>query len=158
MREVAPLATTSPISRRFNMMRAYCLLATTLLAVACAPTSRLDLGPAAGAGPVVCGSDCAVSWQRAQHWIAVHSRMQVQTSTDVLVSTESPVRSPTFGFTVTKEPLQNGQHRIVLVATCVDWIQECSPKKDEVAAAFNHFVATGVDVIAAGGKTFRSIR
>ena len=50
------------------------------------------LAPAANMGDgVPCQSGCKEEWERAQVWIARHSNMKIQLSTDVLIETYNPV-------------------------------------------------------------------
>ncbi|HKN65977.1 MAG TPA: hypothetical protein VJW73_06850, partial [Gemmatimonadaceae bacterium] len=93
-------------------------------------------------------TDCKGDWERAQLWIVKHSKWKIQTATDVLVETYNPSEyDPSFGFTATKEPLGNGRYKISLNAKCANFLG-CDPREADVVAAFNHYVATGLDVLA----------
>lgn len=139
-------------------IRAYALMGFVAAITACM-AQPIALGPAAGAGPVVCDTGCTVAWQRAQFWIAKHSTMKVQSVSDVLVQTYNPTGSASaYGFTATREPLPDGKYRIVLQAVCSNEMIPCDVLSDDLEAAFNYYVATGRDVIAETGKSFSSIQ
>jgi hypothetical protein len=122
--------------------------AIALGAVACVHATPLSLGPATGTGPVVCDSGCASEWQRAQLWVAKHSRWKIQTATDVLLQTYNPSGyEPTYGFTATKEPLVGGKYRISLAMDCGNPLG-CDSRREDIQAAFYYYVATGNDVLA----------
>lgn len=110
---------------------------------------KTALTPAEGiAFEAVCAADdCTEYWQRAQLWLAKHSNMKIQTSTDVLLQTYNPPSSAgsTYGFTITKEPLAEGQYKIVMEANCSGMM--CSPKVEEVYKAFYYYVKTGEDLL-----------
>lgn len=144
-----------PKINRIRHLAAAGALWITLAACAAPP---LQLGPAASAGPVVCDTNCKVAWERAQLWIVKHSKMKVQTATDVLVQTYNPESMKSeYGFTATREPVSNGQYRITLAAYCADPLIGCNPRPEDVVAAFNYYVATGKDVLAEMSARFPAI-
>jgi hypothetical protein len=132
----------------------YFLLGGLVIGLFACAAAKLDLGPAAGAGPVTCDSGCAAQWERAQLWIAKHSRLKIQLATDVIIQTYNPPdNSAYFGFTATKEPVGGSTYRISLGVACVNLIS-CLTRPEDVRAAFYHYVATGTDILAdrsAGG-------
>lgn len=129
-----------------------------LLAFACTVPQHIDLGPAADAGPVECDSGCVIEWQRAQLWIDRHSKMKIQTATDVIVQTFNPSSSggPAYGFTAQKTPLGSLRYRITVEPQCVKALIGCTETPEDLAAAFYYFVATGADVLQ--GKELWNVR
>jgi hypothetical protein len=130
------------------------LLAGLVIVLSACMASKLNLGPAAGAGPVTCDSGCAAEWERAQLWMVKHSRLKIQLATDVTIQTYNPPDNSTyFGFTAIKEAVSEGKHRITLTTVCENLIS-CLSRPEDVKAAFYHYVATGTDVLegrSAGG-------
>lgn len=126
-----------------------CVLIASFISLAgCFATTPVMLGNAANAGPVTCDTNCTTSWERAQLWLVKHSRWKVQTATDVLIQTYNPPdNDPSYGFTATREPVGGGRYTITLALHCANFIR-CDPAKPDVVAAFNHYVATGEDVLA----------
>lgn len=111
-------------------------------------THPLALGPAAYAGPFMCDTDCKPAWERAQLWIVRHSKWKIQTATDVMIQTFSPVGyDVSYGFVATKEPIGGGRYRISLAMRCGNI--SCDPGESDVRSAFNYYVAGGSDVLAA---------
>lgn len=125
-----------------------CVLAGgCILLAGCFATHPVMLGPAANSGPVTCDTNCATAWERTQLWIAKHSRWKIQTATDVLIQTYNPPEhNPSYGITATKEPIGGGRYTITLALRCANFIR-CDPREADVVAAFNHYVATGEDVL-----------
>jgi hypothetical protein len=130
------------------------LFPVLLIGLTACAAKKLDLGPAAGAGPVTCDSPCAAEWERAQLWIVKHSKLKIQVATDVTIQTYNPPDQSTyFGFAATKEPVSEGKHRITLGVACVNLIS-CLSRPEDVKAAFYYYVASGTDILAdrsAGG-------
>jgi hypothetical protein len=139
------------------------LCAMLMLVCSCAGVTtsavKTALLPAEGIGnEMICEeATCAEQWQRAQLWLAKHSNMKIQTSTDVLLQTYNPpsVSGSTYSFTVTKEPLGNGQYKILMEAPCNGMM--CSPKVEEVKKAFYYYVQTGKDLLLGVEKDLMSI-
>jgi len=136
-------------------------VAGTLLA-GCAtvgPDLSKDLQPAKGIGDSVeCSGDCETEWQRAQVWLTRHSRWKLQTATDTTITTYNPSRhDPSYGFTVVKEPLPQGNSRITLDITPCGNIYGCSPEKEEIRKGFLYYVKTGKDLLK-GVKTGHAIK
>jgi hypothetical protein len=125
-----------------------CLIAIGATTIAgCLGAHPVALGAAANAGPVTCDTNCTTAWERTQLWMVKHSRWKVQTATDVLVQTYNPPdNDPSYGFTATKEPIGGGRYTIALQLHCANFIR-CDPARSDVLAAFNHYVATGEDVL-----------
>lgn len=143
--------------RKGKDLQTFLLVIFSAAVLACVPPP-MELGPAANAGPVICDTGCAESWQRAQFWINKHSKMKIQTATDVLVQTFNPSSGAIqYGFTASREPLGGGKYRITLEAVCADLMKMCNPRTEDVVAAFNYYVATGRDVLAESGTRFNAI-
>lgn len=118
---------------------------------------------AAALGPdapsvVTCDSGCRTQWERAQVWVAQHSKWKIQQATDVLIDTFNPVDGG-YGFRVTKTPTgQPGRYRIELLAACGSGkLEGCYPTEDLVMRAFSRYIATGDDVLTRVGAGY-SIR
>ena len=125
----------------------FMLASVSLLATACLKAHPVELGAAAGAGPVTCDSNCTMAWERAQFWVAKHGAWKIQSATNILIQTYNPPEHDTrYGISVMKEPLEGGRYTIKLALYCANWIR-CDPRAADVAAAFNHYVATGVDIL-----------
>jgi hypothetical protein len=136
-----------------KMLQVLLAIAVSCVAAACVPHS-LSLGPAAGAGPVTCDTNCKAVWERAQYWVATHAGMKIQTVTDVLIQTYNPGEDPSYGFIVTKQPL-DGSYRIVIQSMCQS-LFGCGTKSADVESAFYYYVATGKDVLE--GVSARGLR
>ena len=92
--------------------------------------------------PVCTGeAECKVMWEAAQIWVAQHSRMKIQTATDVLIETYGGgANSATLAMRVLKVPQGGGVYRIEFDGGCNN-IFGCVPDKFEVGVAFNQAVA-----------------
>jgi hypothetical protein len=100
--------------------------------------------------PVTC-QPCTTEWQRAQLWLTAHSKWKVQTATDVVLSTYSPVDADvSYGFTVTKEPLASDRYRITVRMQCGNPLG-CDPLAPDVRRSFYHYVRTGDDLLIGAG-------
>ena len=127
------------------------VLAVTILTGCIPPNTALinALAPATTIGnSLECDeTTCKQSWERSQFWIAKHSKWKIQTATDVLLQTFNPTQyDPSFGFSITKEPLGNGRYRITMEAVCANSFG-CSPNDTEVKNAFYYYVANGKDLL-----------
>jgi hypothetical protein len=100
---------------------------------------------------------CKQDWERAQLWLAKHSSWKLQTSTDVLLQTYNGTQySPTYAFSVTREPLGSGQYRIAMELGCGNPLG-CNPNALDVRTAFLYYVKTGQDVLV-GVRGMSAIR
>lgn len=124
---------------------------TAVLVAGCTTNSistrlQATLAAATTTGPVEC-TGCKAEWERAQLWLTRHSKWKMQTATDVVLQTFSPVNyDVSYGFTITKEPVLEGKYRIKLAMACGNPLG-CDPAPSDVGRAFYHYVATGVDVL-----------
>jgi hypothetical protein len=116
------------------------------------------LAPAANIGDsVTCQNGCKNEWERAQLWIAKHSRWKIQLSTDVLIQTFNPTQGDvSYGFSVTKEPAGSGSYVIRMELACGNMFG-CDPKPIDVRNAFYYYVKTGVDLLD-GQQNLSAIR
>jgi hypothetical protein len=107
------------------------------------------LAPAADIGASVqCASGCKEEWERAQLWLAKHSRWKIQLATDVLLQTFNPSQSePSYGFSATKEPSGGGAYIIRMEMVCGNMFG-CNPKPVEVRNAFYYYVKHGTDLLS----------
>lgn len=97
---------------------------------------------------VECSGNCKTEWERAQLWLVKHSAWKIQSATDVLLQTYSPVNSePSYGFIITKEPIAGGRYNINMSLHCGN-LFGCSPRPVSVLKAFAYYVTTGTDVLA----------
>lgn len=100
--------------------------------------------------PVMCGT-CTTEWQRAQIWIAQHSKWRLATSTEVTLVTFAPVgHDPSYGFQVLRVPRTAGGYQIVLSLECGNALG-CDPNEEHIRRAFYHYIATGQDVLVGMG-------
>lgn len=81
------------------------------------PEQRLALQPITCSGKV----QCDLIWQRAQLWIAQHSRYRIQTVTDVQIQTYGPEdHSVDLAYRAFRESLPNGQAKISFSVICAN--------------------------------------
>lgn len=138
-----------------RLTRPFYFLAVLLL-VGCARATSPDLlaalAPAPAATQFLCGGEnCNLAWQRAQLWISKHSRWKIQTATDVLIQTYNPsANSPTYGFTVSEEPMEPGTYRITIQIVCGNLLG-CNPRPEDIARAFYYYLDSGKDLLAIYG-------
>ncbi len=154
MKHLVFFHTTNHSPSGFTIPRVILFL-ISLIFFGCASTSpRLAaaLAPAAGIGNnVSCQEGCREEWERAQLWIAKHSMWKIQTATDVLIQTFSPMRQETsYGFSIMKEPAGSGNYTIIMDLQCGNALG-CSPKPIDVRNAFYYYVKHGKDLIAGQG-------
>ena len=104
--------------------------------------------------PSVCdATSCKEQWERAQVWVAKHSRWKIQTATDVQIATFNPtgdeVQRASYGISVLKEPAESGRYRITLSLSCGSTgpLISCDPKPVDIQRAFYHYIQTGKDVL-----------
>jgi len=116
------------------------------------------LAPASNIGDsVTCQNGCKIEWERAQLWIAKHSKMKIQLSTDVLIQTFNPIHQEIiYGFSVTKEPTGPDSYVIRMQLECGNMLG-CDPKPIDVRNAFYYYVKTGVDLLE-GQQNLTAIR
>ncbi|ALA60181.1 hypothetical protein [Nitrospira moscoviensis] len=105
------------------------------------PEQELHLKTIA-ATPVVCskGDDCEMKWGRAIAWISRNSQWKIQTQTDNIIQTYTPIgASAASGFLVNKVPLGDGRYEIMMTSGCANFIG-CIPDATTLRARFNEFV------------------
>lgn len=86
-------------------------------------------------------ADCKAKWEAAQLWVVHNSRYKIQTATDVVIHTYTPVGAdPSIGARVTKEPLGGGRYQIVVSVFC-DNIFGCVPDAIDASLDFNRAVS-----------------
>lgn len=113
--------------------------------------------------PSVCdATSCKEQWERAQVWVAKHSRWKIQTATEVQIATFNPTgdvaERASYGMSVLKEPAEGGRSRITLSLSCgsTSPMISCDPKPVDIQRAFYHYIQTGKDVLE--GLTLSGIR
>ncbi len=136
-------------------MKKIILFTLVMALMGCATVStRLQsaLAPAANIGDsVTCQNECKAEWQRAQLWLAKHSKWKIQTATDVLIQTFNPTQyDPSYGFSVMKEPVGSGTYVIRMELFCGN-LFGCDPKPLDVKKALFYYVKTGVDLLQGQG-------
>jgi hypothetical protein len=115
-------------------------------------TQAIDIG-----NSITCHNNCKQEWERAQIWLAKHSKWKIQTVTDVLIQTFYPVGSePSYGFSITKEPAGQGNYIIRMELVCGNMFG-CDPKPQDVKKAFYYYIKNGVDLLPEMGN-FAAIR
>ena len=98
--------------------------------------------PRNSADPVLCNNkmQCEVYWQRAQAWVANNSPYRLQTITDTVIETTSPLAGRTgLSFRVTKVPDDKDGARIYVLAACGSAFG-CTPASGDAVTAFKRFV------------------
>lgn len=111
------------------------------------------LAPAQGMGTYAeCGGlMCRECWERAQLWVAKHSRRKVQIATDVMIETYNPGdHEPEYAFKVIKEPIGGGVYRIQISMVCGNMFG-CSPEETDIQRAFVFYVLRGKDLLVGLG-------
>lgn len=96
--------------------------------------------------PLICNGDeqCQLYWDRALFYVSSHSKYKIQTQTDSLIQTYSPINASTnLGYIINKEPLGNNSFRIWIRIWC-DNIFGCYPKKNEEIIQFKKYVREGI--------------
>lgn len=129
--------------------------------VGCGTSPRIqraiDMAPVDMGGYVPCSSGCKAEWERAQLWLAKHSRLKIQTATDVMIDTYNPVgQQAIYRFTITKEPTGNDNYKISMSLDCGNALG-CIPESSGVERVFLYYVRDGVDVLD-GQRNLGSIR
>lgn len=129
------------------------LLAVLLLTVSGCATTSPEMAATMDsleAGPVLSDSaHAALHWQRAQAWVAKHSRMKIQTATDILIETHNVTNNYAWwSFHVMREPVPGG-YRVTMGCQCGNMFG-CDPSRERLEKAFYHYVETGEDVLDAG--------
>lgn len=135
-----------------KLVRASVLVAIhAALLVGCANTQLREALAARLAGappdaPLPCVGECKTEWQRAQLWLAKHSRWKLQATTDVILQTYNPINhEPSYGFSVAREPSADG-YTITMSLGCGNAFG-CDPLPTDVRRAFYQYVSTGTDVL-----------
>lgn len=123
------------------------LLAVLCLAAAgCSTQGQVDPGVMQIATtPLTCSTkaECDVWWQRAQTWVAGHSKYRIESSTDTLIQTAGPdggKRALAYQITRTANP--DGTATIGFAAHC-DGALGCKPNPWEAGADFKEYVRGG---------------
>lgn len=106
------------------------------------------LAPAENIGnSVECSKGCKDEWNRAQFWIAKHSKLKIQTMSDVMIDTYNAINQDTvFQFTITREPMGNDNYSIVMNLRCGNYIG-CHMDPTYVKRAFYYYVKHGKDLL-----------
>lgn len=123
----------------------YSVLLLALLA-GCATKSTLNSNQAREANePLFCeGKDqCDTYWQRAQIFVATHSKWKIQIANDTLIQTYGPGQYDTASaFSIMKEPSGSDKYRIKISVGCNNPIR-CIPLPIDAAYAFKKYVKEG---------------
>jgi hypothetical protein len=141
----------------------FLLIASTV--VACVPAQPPGLAAALQPVPVAtshtCASTeaCALSWQRAQLWLANHAHTKLQTVTDVVLQTYGVGAAPRFNIQVTKTPDGRGGAAVKIGLTCgMSGLVSCTPGSPEIERAFYHYLSTGQDLLVGLMRVNDSVR
>lgn len=136
------------------------IVSLLLILVGCASHDlKSALHPAENIGEsVICDeTNCKEQWERAQLWLASHSKMKVQIATDVLLETYNPPNYWDYGFTITKNPIGGEKYEINMKPSCPNFLG-CSPKPDKVKKAFYYYIQNGKDLLSGAVGFFDDIR
>ena len=96
--------------------------------------------------PITCEGreQCDAYWARAMVWVAQNSRLKIQVANDTIIQTHTGSReSVSNHFTVTREPLMDGQERITLETGCANPLSGllgCSLDEEEARRRLHQFV------------------
>lgn len=132
-----------------SFMRKILLLATVVLGLSgCATTGQnaANLKQEFQAGIPECQGkeQCDAAWESAQVWVAQNSRLKIQTATNVLIETYgSGQYDPTLSMRVLKEPIGNGNYRIVFSGGCNNMFG-CQPNAFEAGIRFNDAIKAAI--------------
>lgn len=91
-----------------------------------------------------CSSDkeCLNKWEAAQFWVSNNSGYKIQTATSAIIETYNATGgSVALAMKVLKEPLGNGQYRMVMSARC-DNMFGCQVEPLQAIQNFNDYVNT----------------
>lgn len=139
-------------------------LLVALLVIGCSSTSSdsdstLKSFPARNAtDSVSCKIPCDVEWQRAQDWLAKHSKWSIQSVADTAIQTEYPTHGePSYGFSVTRLPDRSGGYVIRMYMGCGNR-SGCDVNPSRIKNAFYLYITTGADSIRNTGTRWVSIR
>ena len=95
--------------------------------------------------PLFCSGaeQCALAWRRAQLWVVNNAHWKIQTATDVVIDTfNGDPYTPYRRFRITREPVGNGQERIIIASACSNKFGCASDELIE-AASFKRYVRAG---------------
>ena len=86
--------------------------------------------------------DCKEKWSAAQVWVSRNCGMKLQIVTDTIIETYNPPNASTaLAARVIKEPLGDGEYRIVITTWCPN-IFGCYPDSWNAALDFNNYVGS----------------
>lgn len=125
------------------------------------------LPPSSQINTICDSTTCGIEWQRAQVWVAKHSRMKIQLATDAVIESYNAETTlhGMYGFRVTREPRSNGRYRLDFLPICAGGYYDalygvprdsvvrgndghCWPSEEFVVRAFYHYLKTGDDALA----------
>ena len=109
-----------------------------LLLTGCASQPNVAIGPT----PTCTGAEaCKAKWDAAQLFVVKNAGRKIQVATDVIIETFNPSQYGTeIAMRVTKEPLGNGNYKLVAVAWC-DNVFGCARNPRQIVADFNTYVS-----------------
>jgi hypothetical protein len=117
-----------------------------LVAAGCSTQGQVDPGVMQIATtPLTCSTkaECDVWWQRAQTWVAGHSKYKIESSTDTLIQTAGPDGGKrALAYQITRTPNPDGTATIGFAAHC-DGSLGCKPNPWEAGADFKEYVRGG---------------
>ncbi|WP_153138081.1 hypothetical protein [Paraburkholderia agricolaris] len=125
-----------------GLLAVLCLVAVT----GCSTRGQVDPGVMQIATtPLTCSTkaECDVWWQRAQTWVAGHSKYKIESSTDTLIQTAGPDGGKrALAYQITRTPNPDGTATIGFAAHC-DGSLGCKPNPWEAGADFKEYVRGG---------------
>ncbi|CAB3791104.1 hypothetical protein [Paraburkholderia caffeinilytica] len=92
--------------------------------------------------PLTCSTkaECDVWWQRAQTWVAGHSKYEIESATDTLIQTSGPDGGKrALAYQITRASNPDGTATIGFAAHC-DGSMGCKPNPWEAGADFKQYV------------------
>ncbi|APA86165.1 hypothetical protein BJG93_12720 [Paraburkholderia sprentiae WSM5005] len=136
-----------------TLLAGLCLVATA----ACSTQGQVDPDVMQIATtPLTCSNkaECELWWQRAQTWVASHSKYKIETANDSLIQTAGPDGGKrALAFQITRAASPDGTMTIGFSAHC-DSSLGCKPNPWEAGADFKQYVrgATGTAAGAPQGS------
>lgn len=128
----------------FNVMKKG-LLVVVCLATAAGCSTQGQVDPDVmqiATTPLTCSTkaECDVWWQRAQTWVAGHSKYKIESATATLIQTAGPDGGKrALAYEITRTPNPDGTATIGFAAHC-DGSMGCTPNPWQAGADFKQFV------------------
>ena len=93
---------------------------------------------------IICTSEnCELLWSRAMFFVSSKAGFKMQIANDYLIETYNPTDySPKLAYRIQKQPLGNGNYKIMTSAWCAN-LFGCQPKQMQGIADAKRYIRTG---------------